>query len=641
LDKFTWLSDLSYRVLIDHLQDGIFVVEDRILVYVNQCLADMTGYPVSDLIGRPFHELIYIEDQTFIQERYRARLSGENVPEQYDIRLSTAAGSVIYCSVSIGLSKNQQGHTLTIGSIRDVTRQKAAQAELEASKAELKSILDQLPDVFYRTDMQGIITMISPSCFDVLGYRQEEMLGSNLADYYETPQARQKIVQAIADGGGKATQVETGLRHKDGTIIWISTNAYIRFGNDGLPSYVEGIARDISERIKAEKQLLKSVRQLEEKELAKTRFLAAAGHDLRQPVAAANLFVDALKFTSPTPEQGILIEKLDQSMNIFSGLLERLLDISKLDAGLIKPNLSSFNLMELINWLEQNFAQTAHDKQLNFRFFFPMNTAMIVHTDIGLLQSVMMNLVSNAIKFTRQGGILISARPRDGRVLLQVWDTGIGIDKEYISHIFEEFYQVGNPQRNRADGLGLGLSICQRSMALLEGEVICHSRPGKGSVFEISLPLSHGSKEINRTGNLSPVSDTPSEQLMNGKRFVVVEDDVLVAGGLRSLLQGLGAEITHFSNAEEALRYEGLALTDFFIVDYALGGELSGLDFLKSVQRKQNKPVRAVICTGETSSQFIASIAQSSWTVLFKPINYAKLSASLKLISGSSALALD
>jgi len=194
LDKFTWQSDLSYRVLIEHLQDGIFVIEDRILVYVNQCLADMVGNTVTNLIGRPFHELIFVEDKAFIQERYRARLSGENVPEQYDIRMSTTEGSAIYCSVNIGLSKNQQGHTLVIGSVRDVTRQKTAQAELEASKAELKSILEQLPDVFYRTDMQGIITMISPSCFDVLGYRQEEMLGSNLADYYETPQARQKIV---------------------------------------------------------------------------------------------------------------------------------------------------------------------------------------------------------------------------------------------------------------------------------------------------------------------------------------------------------------------------------------------------------------------------------------------------------------
>ena len=255
MEKFSWMSDQGCRVLIDHLQDGIFVIEEGMMAYVNLRFAEMLGRTVNELIGLPFIELIAVEEQSLVWERHRARLSGEKVPDQYDLHLSTAQGSLIFCSMNVSLTENPQGHTVAIGSVRDVTQQKVALAELEASKMELKSIYNELPDVFYRTNMQGIITMISPSCFDVNGYRQQEMLGTAMSDYYVTPEERQKIVQAITDGGGKATQVEAGLRHKDGSIIWISTNAFVRYDSNRQPISVEGVARDISERKRMEDQL--------------------------------------------------------------------------------------------------------------------------------------------------------------------------------------------------------------------------------------------------------------------------------------------------------------------------------------------------------------------------------------------------
>lgn len=255
MEKLFWQSDQGARYLIENMQDGIYVVEDGKLSYVNQRIAQLLGYTVDELIGRPFIELVAPRDQALIQERYRARLSGENVPNQYEIHLVTAGGSVVCCALNICLIEDQNGQTVTIGSARDVTKQKEELAELEASQLELQSIFDRLPDVFYRTNMQGVITMISPSCFDVLGYRQEVMLGTPLSQYYVTPEDRQKVVQAITDGGGKATQVEAGLRHRDGSTIWISTNAVVRLGADGKPYCIEGVARDISERKRMEEQL--------------------------------------------------------------------------------------------------------------------------------------------------------------------------------------------------------------------------------------------------------------------------------------------------------------------------------------------------------------------------------------------------
>jgi diguanylate cyclase (GGDEF)-like protein/PAS domain S-box-containing protein len=256
LGNSSWLSDHGYQVLLDRLQDGIFVIEEEKLAYVNLCLADMLGYQINELIGRPFIEVVAAEDQPLVFERHRARLAGEKIPEQYDIHLSSSQGTLICCSLNVVVGENKEGGTVTVGSVRDVTQQRAALAELEASKTELKSIFDQLPDIFYRTNMQGILTKMSPSCFNVLGYRQEEMLDTPLSGYYQTPEERQKIVDAIIAGGGKAIRVEAGLKHKNGSTVWISTSAFIRLGPDDQPIFIEGMARDVSEHKRMESQLI-------------------------------------------------------------------------------------------------------------------------------------------------------------------------------------------------------------------------------------------------------------------------------------------------------------------------------------------------------------------------------------------------
>lgn len=200
--------------------------------------------------------MVASDDRQLVWERQRARLAGETVPEQYEISLVTAQGGLIYCALNISLQQSPDGRAVLLGTVRDITLKKTEMAELEASKRELKSIYEELPDVFYRTDMQGIVTMMSPSCFDIIGYRKEEMLGTPLSSYYETPEGRQRVVQAITDGGGKAKRVEAALKHKDGSVVWISTNAFIRFDSKHQPVSVDGVARDISERKQLEEQLI-------------------------------------------------------------------------------------------------------------------------------------------------------------------------------------------------------------------------------------------------------------------------------------------------------------------------------------------------------------------------------------------------
>ncbi|MDO9053336.1 MAG: transporter substrate-binding domain-containing protein [Gallionella sp.] len=414
----------------------------------------------------------------------------------------------------------------------------------------------------------------------------------------------------------------------DGTVHYVEGQGELLLNDDGTPCLMSGTAQDITERKEAEKRLRDSMQQLESKELAKTRFLAAAGHDLRQPLAAANMFLFALRSTATSPQQDEIIRQMTHSMEAFKGLLDALLKVSKLESGMIKPEYQTINVNEILIWLEQNFAVIAAEKRLGFRLYFSMKEALSVHSDVGLLKSVLSNLVANAIKFTDRGAIMISARARGGDVLFQVWDTGTGIPEEHVEHIFDEFYQLGNPQRDRTSGLGLGLAIVKRTLALLGGEISCLSRPGRGTVFAFCLPQAVSSTAVARAPVLLQ-AQVFSDSFVRGRKFVVLEDDLLVASAATTLLEGMGAQVSCFSSAEEALLHADIGQADYYIVDFMLGGALNGIQFLKMLRQKTSAPVKAVLVTGDTSSNFIQESAGLEWPVHYKPVDVKELFASL------------
>jgi ActR/RegA family two-component response regulator len=238
---------------------------------------------------------------------------------------------------------------------------------------------------------------------------------------------------------------------------------------------------------------------------------------------------------------------------------------------------------------------------------------------------VLQNLITNSIKFTAKGGILVSARKRDGQLLFQVWDTGIGISTEHINRIFDEFYQVNNPHRDRTQGLGLGLYIAKRTLALFEGDICCHSKVGRGTVFEFPVPWTDLLHEELPAGTDLLLDQNAQIEFVRGKTFIVVEDDLLVAEALCGALESTGAKVKVFSSAEEALTVEPAEPADFFIVDYMLGGKLSGLQFLNQVSQTLNKPVQGIIVSGDTSTAFVREIEKSIWTVVHKPVNLSQI----------------
>jgi CheY-like chemotaxis protein len=200
----------------------------------------------------------------------------------------------------------------------------------------------------------------------------------------------------------------------------------------------------------------------------------------------------------------------------------------------------------------------------------------------------------------------------------------MGISAENIKHIFDEFYQINNPQRDREGGLGLGLPIAKRTLALLDTELTCHSRVGRGSVFGFRLPLQDTSGEL--TQPLAPIQNLlQHESFARNKRFVVLENDKLVSQGMVTWLEGIGAEVRCFHSAEEALRKPGIEDADYYIVDYMLDGTLNGIQLLNQLAHKSGKHIIAAIVTGDTSNEFIRDAKEFAWPVLHKPIHTSEL----------------
>ncbi|MET0068061.1 MAG: diguanylate cyclase [Candidatus Thiodiazotropha sp.] len=244
-------SDLSlqtFLALMDRLQDAAFVIKNGYFCYINQSVVDLFRTSEEELLKQPVFDLIHEEDREFVQQRYMNRLGGQTVENEYDFRINSKEGKTRTVKMKVGLAAEPDGTLCTIGSLHDITDLENTKNALAKSKDDLASILLSLPDIFYQTDINGIITLISPSVYDALGYTSNEMIGRPLHEFYRKPNDRQRIINALVEGNGQARNVEAWLLHKDGTPVWMSTNAHIRHDKNGEPVYVEGIARERTEQ---------------------------------------------------------------------------------------------------------------------------------------------------------------------------------------------------------------------------------------------------------------------------------------------------------------------------------------------------------------------------------------------------------
>ena len=381
---------------------------------------------------------------------------------------------------------------------------------------------------------------------------------------------------------------------------------------------------------KTVQQLDEARREAERSSRAKTRFLAAASHDLRQPVHALRLFTAALsrKAEADATEREI-VDKVDRSLDVIGDLLNSLLDISKLDAEIVEVNEEKIALRGYLSQIINEFEIEAEDKGLSLRLSVP---DMDVTSDPSLLGQIVRNLLSNAIRYTSQGGILLAVRRRAGHARIEVWDTGVGIEEPHAQEIFQEFFQLHNAARDHQGGLGLGLSIVKRTCDLLGYQVELCSRPGLGSRFAVPVPLAL------EQGHLREVHvDLSADADLSGIQVLLVEDDAHSAEAMALLLAKWGARSAHASNIETidvALRHLG-TVPDLILTDYRLPDDKTGSDAIERARTILEKDVPAIIVTGDTGPERLRTLREIGVQWLHKPVQPAQLRSVIRhLVAG-------
>jgi signal transduction histidine kinase len=361
---------------------------------------------------------------------------------------------------------------------------------------------------------------------------------------------------------------------------------------------------------------------------AKTQFFAAASHDLRQPLHAMGLFAEALRQRIRDPEVSSLVNSINESVDALEGLFGELLDITRIDTGGVEVHPAPVRLRELFARLRLHFEPIAFEKglQLSFR-----GGQHVVQTDPVLLERVLRNLVSNAIRYTDDGGVLVSCRVRHEQLLVQVWDSGIGISEANLTRVFEEFYQVQSNrplEAHHRKGLGLGLAIVKRLSDLMDTSIQVRSRVGHGTVFSFELPPGKAPRPMDTptAGARAPIGLT-----LEGRRFVVVEDEAAVREGLVVLLQAWGANVEAFETVDDVRAWSagpGAEAPDLLLVDYRLPQGTTGLDALAVVRtRWPESRLPAIVITGSSLGGHEDEALSHDFHLLIKPVLPNKLRA--------------
>ena len=372
---------------------------------------------------------------------------------------------------------------------------------------------------------------------------------------------------------------------------------------------------------------------------AKTQFFTAASHDLRQPLHAMGLFAEALRQRVHEPEVAQLVNSINESVDALEGLFSELLDITRIDSGGVEVHDQHFEVGDILRKLRLHFEPAAFEKGLALRL---RGGQRVVFADPLLVERILRNLVSNAIRYTEDGSVLVSCRQRGDRVLLQVWDSGPGIRAAEQQKIFDEFYQVphtGAVSPDQRKGLGLGLAIVKRLAALMSAPLAMRSEVGHGTVFTLELPLG---KAPRAQAQLLP-GKGPIGITLAGRLIVVVEDEPAVRAGLEVLLKGWGAEIAAFDSVAESAQWAkgcdpAVVKPDLLIVDYRLEEGRTGVDAIGVLRERFGAGVPAILVTGSTMTGHDKEAQAHDFHLLIKPVVPNKLRAMIAFKLGVKAL---
>ena len=491
------------------------------------------------------------------------------------------------------------------------------------SHALVRGLLESAPDPIVVSDDRGVIVLVNAQVEAVFGYPRDELLGqpveilipsrfsdhkAHRSEYFKEPKVRPMGVG-----------MELAARRKDGSEFpaEVSLSPLVSAGR----TFVSAAIRDVTRRQHTEEELRAAKRSAEAANLTKSRFLAAASHDLRQPLQAARLYLEVLGRELAAPSD--VLAKVQLCLDDLRGLLNKLLDVAKLDAGSMTPQRRNLPVTELFDQITREFSGLAEEKGVALHI---VRSSIEIDTDPELFRRVLGNLVVNAIHYTEEGGVLVGCRPRGREALVQVWDTGPGIPLDRVDRIFEEFYQLENPARDRRRGVGLGLAIVRRVCDLLRHEVSLRSELGRGSVFEVRVPIASAKEKTPAEPERAMVERSRQSHV------VVIENDPDVLHALALALETSVERVTTAASIAEALDQTEAAGTPptGVVSDYRLGDPHgSGVAAIRALRARYGA-IGGVLLTGDTSRGDLSEQGRrDGFVVLHKPVGPDEILASL------------
>jgi PAS domain S-box-containing protein len=639
----------EFRSLAESSPDPIFRYDRECRrIYANPASGVLSGYPVESLIGATpaDGQLLAADYATSLTTGIR-RVFDTGEPGCVETASVDRDGRRREYQVLLAPEPDDQGRVVTVlGLARDITAIRDAERRMTEFVANLPGFAFTFR---LSPEGHGSFPFASPGIEELVGLKPADVrddMAPLLARAH--PDDAPRLLVAIGESARTLTPYHeearacrpglptrwvelrgVPLRQGDGSVLWhgIMLDIDERKRNEAeLERHRYHLEHLVKDRTRA---LMTAKETAEAATRAKSHFLAAASHDLRQPIAAIGFYNDALARSELNEIQKRISSSLAKSVDKLAVMLNELLDISRLDAGKLAPQPATIQFAELLGTIASEFDSAAREKHLRLKCFCPRGN-LALFTDRNLLLTILRNLVGNAVKYTKHGGILVGIRRRGDRALIQVWDTGIGIAHEQLDLIFEEYFQADNPGRDRARGAGFGLAIVRRVSEALHSRVSCRSRLGRGSVFEFSLPLARG---LDRRATPVPARAAGAISVsgrLAGKRIVIIEDDATAAEAIKLSLAMAGAHVTLFGTAEDALQSAEAMAADHYISDYRLP-EMDGLQLLDAIQVKSAKPIKAVLLTGNTSPDQVAITRSSRWKVLFKPIALTELLSAMEL----------
>ena len=575
-------------------------------------IASDVGRPLGDLTRR-------FEDEALLSDACAVLAS--HAPVRREVRAEDGGwfmrAMLPYRSDDSGV----QGVVITFAGISEM---KAAEQEIEAARAYLDSIIATIRQPLVVLDDELRVISASSSFHRIFSVKPEDLIGRHLlaaGDHLDVAALREFLASIQARGTSiNDHEVELELPTL-GRRTFLMSARVLREAPAARRKILVAIV-DVTEARREGRALEAAKSEAERANVGKSRFLAAASHDLRQPLQTISLLQGMLEKRVHDETTRRLVHRLDETVRTMSSVLDKLLDINQLEAGIVRPAIVDFPINRLLEEMRTEFTYHTETNGLGWRV---VPSGLTVRSDPRLLEQILRNLLSNAVKYTAGGRLLLGCRRRGDMLRIEVWDTGAGIPELELQAIFEEFHQLDNPARERSKGLGLGLAIVQRLSDLLGHKIDVRSRLGTGSVFSIEVPL--GRREMAH----EPILDQNRTQANATARgtILIVEDDPAVLEMLQLLFDDEGHRTLVAADGRKALQLaaEGSTALDLIVADYNLPKGLNGLQIIGRLQEQAHHAIPAIILTGDISADSLREIAGHDCVHLNKPVRARELTS--------------